>query len=141
MRMRTAMMPLLLLSAVCTGPAFANYFSDPRTGTMLNIGSAPNPTASDIQATQQDRMGFPDVRLQSLYSMQGKAAFGAHGQRLGEIVSVNPKLETVTLATRYGARLWFPAADFAVSPYGVHTDMWRLANNGRIVSTTLALNR
>ncbi|HXI99729.1 MAG TPA: hypothetical protein VNH44_00815 [Micropepsaceae bacterium] len=50
--MKTAktMMSLLLLSAVCVTPAYANWFSNSRTNTMLNIGSAPNPTPADLRA-------------------------------------------------------------------------------------------
>lgn len=41
--MRKTIVPLLLLSAVIATPAAANYFSNPRAGVNLNIGSAPNP--------------------------------------------------------------------------------------------------
>lgn len=34
---------LLPVFAVCASPAFANYFSNPRIGMNLNVGSAPNP--------------------------------------------------------------------------------------------------
>jgi outer membrane protein OmpA-like peptidoglycan-associated protein len=44
------MLALLLLSAVGITPASANYFSNPQTGTQLNIGSAPNPTPEDLRA-------------------------------------------------------------------------------------------
>jgi hypothetical protein len=44
------MMSLLLLSAVCVSPASANWFSNPRAGTNLNVGSAPNPTPADLRA-------------------------------------------------------------------------------------------
>ena len=36
-------LPLLLLSAALASPASANFFSNPRTGLNLNVGSAPNP--------------------------------------------------------------------------------------------------
>lgn len=48
--MRTTVASLLLLSAVCTIPASANYFSNPQWGTMLNVGSAPNPTPAQLRA-------------------------------------------------------------------------------------------
>jgi len=41
--MRKVIIPLLLLSAVCVTPASANWFSNPRLGFNLNVGSAPNP--------------------------------------------------------------------------------------------------
>jgi outer membrane protein OmpA-like peptidoglycan-associated protein len=47
--MRKAILPLLLLSAVCAAPASANWFSNPRLGVNLNVGSAPNPKPADLQ--------------------------------------------------------------------------------------------
>ena len=48
--MKTALLSLLLIStAVCTTPASANYFANPRLGVNLNIGSAPNPKPADIR--------------------------------------------------------------------------------------------
>ena len=48
--MRKAILPLLLLSAVCVTPASANWFSNPRLGVNLNVGSAPNPKPADLRA-------------------------------------------------------------------------------------------
>ena len=42
--MKKTIIPLLLASAVAASPAYANYFSNPRLGINLNVGSAPNPT-------------------------------------------------------------------------------------------------
>ena len=42
--MKKAIIPLLLASAVAVSPAHANWFSNPRLGINLNVGSAPNPT-------------------------------------------------------------------------------------------------
>ena len=39
MRTTNTMMSLLLLSAVFISPASANWFSNPKTGAMLNVGS------------------------------------------------------------------------------------------------------
>src|SRR5258705_8023057 len=47
--MKKILMPLLLLSAAFVTPTYANYFSNPRTGITLNVGSAPNPTPDDIR--------------------------------------------------------------------------------------------
>src|ERR1700704_1301664 len=50
MIMKTVLIPLLLMStAVCTTPAFANYFANPQLGVNLNIGSAPNPKPSNLR--------------------------------------------------------------------------------------------
>ena len=46
--MRKVIIPLLLLSAVCVTPASANWFSNPRLGVNLNVGSAPNPKPADL---------------------------------------------------------------------------------------------
>jgi outer membrane protein OmpA-like peptidoglycan-associated protein len=47
--MKKAFLSLLLLSAVIATPASANWFSNPRLGVNLNIGSAPNPKPADIR--------------------------------------------------------------------------------------------
>jgi len=54
--MNKAIVSLLLLSAVCASPASANYFSNPALGINLNIGSAPNPTPSDLRALGEARV-------------------------------------------------------------------------------------
>ena len=46
--MRKTIIPLLLVSAVCVGPAYANWFSNPRLGVNLNVGSAPNPPPTKL---------------------------------------------------------------------------------------------
>jgi hypothetical protein len=46
------MLPLLVIPAALVSTAHANWFSDPRTGVSLNIGSAPNPTSADIRANR-----------------------------------------------------------------------------------------
>jgi outer membrane protein OmpA-like peptidoglycan-associated protein len=46
--MNRTLISLLLISTVCATPAFANYFSNPRMGTSLNIGSAPNPRPKPV---------------------------------------------------------------------------------------------
>ena len=48
--MKTTIASVLLSSAACLVPAYANYFHNPRTNTNLNIGSAPNPTPADLRA-------------------------------------------------------------------------------------------
>ena len=64
--MKNTFRSLLLLSAViCVTPASANYFSNPAQGTNLNIGSAPNPTPSDLRrgaAVEERTAPYADVR-------------------------------------------------------------------------------
>ena len=49
--MKHTFLSLLLLSAaICTTPASANYFANPRLGINLNVGSAPNPTPAQLRA-------------------------------------------------------------------------------------------
>ena len=54
--MKKAILSVLLLSPVCASPASANYFSNPVTGTTLNIGSAPNPTPSQLRLLGESRI-------------------------------------------------------------------------------------
>jgi len=54
--MKKAILSVLLLSAVVASPASANYFSNPITGTTLNIGSAPNPTPSQLRLLGESRV-------------------------------------------------------------------------------------
>jgi len=53
--MNKAILSVLLLSAVCASPASANYFSNPRTGVNLNVGSAPNPTPAELRLLGESR--------------------------------------------------------------------------------------
>src|SRR5215472_1744267 len=48
--MKKIIIPLLLASAVAVSvsPANANWFSNPRLGVNLNVGSAPNPTPTQL---------------------------------------------------------------------------------------------
>jgi len=48
--MKKTIIPLLLASAVAVwvSPAHANWFSNPRLGVNLNVGSAPNPTPTQL---------------------------------------------------------------------------------------------
>jgi hypothetical protein len=124
------MMSLLLLSAVCVSPAAANWFSNPRTGTMLNIGSAPNPTPADLRRigdTSPNRMAFQDQNASfesvafvatkedgrlatnaELTRMEGKPVFGAHDVRLGMIITVNHAARLAEVQTRGGIAVAMP---------------------------------
>jgi outer membrane protein OmpA-like peptidoglycan-associated protein len=59
--MKKAILSVLLLSAVCASPASANYFSNPRTGVTLNIGSAPNPTPAELRLLGESRIVAENV--------------------------------------------------------------------------------
>ena len=63
--MKTKMtLSVLLLSAVCATPTYANYFSNPYLGINLNIGSAPSPTPSDVRENRLPKVvhaGPPDA--------------------------------------------------------------------------------
>jgi outer membrane protein OmpA-like peptidoglycan-associated protein len=51
--MKKTILSLLLLSAaIAVTPASANYFSNPRIGMNLNVGSAPNPKPADLRTTE-----------------------------------------------------------------------------------------
>lgn len=51
--MKTTLLSLLLIStAVCATPAFANYFANPQLGMNLNVGSAPNPKPADLRVIE-----------------------------------------------------------------------------------------
>jgi hypothetical protein len=55
--MRTKMtLSVLLLSAVCATPAFANYFSNQSLNINLNIGSAASPTPRDVRENRQPKV-------------------------------------------------------------------------------------
>ncbi|HEX5282206.1 MAG TPA: OmpA family protein [Micropepsaceae bacterium] len=53
--MKKAILSVLLLSAVIASPASANYFSNPQVGVNLNVGSAPNPTPSQLRLLGESR--------------------------------------------------------------------------------------
>jgi hypothetical protein len=129
--MKTAktMMSLLLLSAVCVSPASANWFSNPRAGTNLNIGSAPNPTPADLRAIgdstyasapsqlnyattntylepQHVAYAVPQTihtaRRADLAKMEGRMLYGAHGERLGSILAVDRSTRMAEVQTPGG---------------------------------------
>jgi hypothetical protein len=160
-KMKTAktMMSLLLLSAVCVSPASANWFSNPRTGTMLNIGSAPNPTPADLRrigdSQFSNRTGFaaPQERFvepvayhvdtnAELTRMEGKTLFGAHGARLGSIITVNHADRLAEVQTPGGIAVAMPVGllmdkgNRVVSPTISPLDMMAMAKTqtGRTVA-------
>jgi hypothetical protein len=85
---------LLLLSAVVAAPASANYFSNPKTNTQLNIGSAKSPTPEMLRAggthlaatgpvmgsAEDQDLADEGLPQQSAYSGHGQQAFIQHAQ-------------------------------------------------------------
>ncbi|HEY4264196.1 MAG TPA: hypothetical protein VGM72_02680 [Micropepsaceae bacterium] len=130
--MKTAktLMSLLLLSTVSVAPAYANWFSNPRTNTMMNIGSAPNPTPADLRSIGDstavalngnagsrepvERVAYVAadrshaVRREQLTRLEGKAVFGAHGVRLGSILTVNLAARMAEVQTPSGIAVAMP---------------------------------
>src|SRR5258706_2336936 len=140
MRTPNTMMSLLLLSAVFIPPASANWFSNPRAGTNLNIGSAPNPTPADLRAigdakfaaateahsapaqvayiqptqvayVQTTQVAYvPTMNTAQLTRLEGRPVSGAHGERLGYILAVDQGARSVELQTPKGIAVAMPAS-------------------------------
>ena len=126
------MASLLLLSAVAVSPAYANWFSNPHTGTMLNIGSAPNPTPADLRRIGDSQYAPTPVAFQSeiiqptfapvayvthdehaissaaMYRMEGKTVLGTKGMRLGYILAVDHGSKMAELQTPSGIGVAMP---------------------------------
>src|SRR5947207_5137174 len=130
MRKSNTMMSLLLLSAVFITPASANWFSNPHTNTMLNIGSAPNPTPADLRAigdaklamATEPRSDYTEVayvqttnsvqtmNTAQLSGMEGRTVWGSHGERLGFILTVDQGKHLAELQTPKGIAVAMPAS-------------------------------
>ena len=130
MRTTNMMMSLLLLSAVFTMPASANWFSNPHSNTTLNIGSAPNPTPADLRAIGDSKFAVAQTTEPRLVAMQtqatiapvqtmstvdlsmldGRPVSGSHGERLGYILAVDQNTRMIELQTPRGIAVAMPAA-------------------------------
>ena len=129
MRTPNRMMVLLLLSAVFITPASANWFSNPKTNTMLNVGSAPNPTPADLRAIGDSKVAvayttepsFVATQTQTIAPMQmmsaveltrleGRPVSGSHGERLGYILAVDQDRQMIELQTARGIAVAMPAS-------------------------------
>ncbi len=132
MRTSKTMMSLLLLSAVFITPASANWFSNPRMGTNLNVGSAPNPTPADLRAigngkltvayATEPRSDYTEVayvqttnsvqtmNTAQLSGMEGRTVWGSHGERLGFILTVDQGKRLAELQTPKGIAVAMPAS-------------------------------
>ena len=74
--MKKAILSFLLLSAaIAVTPASANYFSNPRLGMNLNIGSAPNPTPAKLhrRALVEEQTQHPQTTEADLQSPSASA--------------------------------------------------------------------
>src|SRR5258705_7628256 len=129
MRTPNTMMSLLFLSAVVITPASANCFSNPRTGTNLNIGSAPNPTPADLRAIGDGKFAVAyttpthvayvqptqveyvqTMNSAELTRMEGRQVWGSHGERLGYILAVDHGPKLIELQTPKGIAVAMPAS-------------------------------
>ena len=131
MRTPNTMMSLLLLSAVVITPASANWFSNPRTNTMLNIGSAPNPTPADLRAVGDAKVAvayateprlvatrttivMPEIvqtmNTAALTRMEGRQVWGSHGERLGYVLAVDEGSKLIELQTPKEIAVAMPAS-------------------------------
>jgi hypothetical protein len=129
MRTTNTMMSLLLLSAGFISPASANWFSNPKTGTMLNVGSAANPTPADLRAIGDSKVAvayaaeprFVAAQTQTiahietmstvdLAGLEGRPVSGSHGERLGYILAVDQDTQMIELQTARGIAVAMPAS-------------------------------
>ena len=53
-----ALISVLVMSAACATPAFANSFTNPKLNVMSNVGSAPNPTPRDLREHNMPLMSY-----------------------------------------------------------------------------------
>jgi len=97
--MKTKQLLLLLpIVAFCSTPGYANYFSNPRLGTNLNIGSAPNPKPADL------REAFTYKETTTTYAAQPAEAPPAIA------MVVEPQVQTIASPPAYLAPLPAPQA-------------------------------
>jgi hypothetical protein len=128
-------MSLLLLSTLSVTPAFANYFANPRTNTMLNIGSAPSPTPQTLRAIGDssyapsapyygeparplsfdarppvgaEPVAFTPVGMRAI-DVEYKPVFGVRGERLGTVIAFNEKTQQAELQLSTGVAISMPA--------------------------------
>jgi len=139
------MMSVLLMSVAMAAPASANWFSRPAIGINLNIGSAPNPTPYDLRYAEGYYVGRPlveNVSLDTLRAMDGKTVYGANGEILGSILTVDEMagLADVQLPTgvavAVAANRLVNERDRVVAPRISQTDILAMAQTqtGRIVA-------
>jgi hypothetical protein len=152
---KTTIMSLLLLSTLSVTPAFANYFANPRTNTMLNVGSAPSPTPQTLRAIGDSNyapsapyygeparplssnaspapfvaepVAFMPVRMKAI-DVEYKHVFGVRGERLGTVIAFNEKTQQAELQLSTGVAISMPATLITES------------RNGRLMAATVSHN-
>jgi len=135
MKTSKKMMSLLLLSALCITPAYANWFHNPVTNVSRNIGSAPNPTPQDLRAlyghgpmvtampSRPHAVPYGEGYLNRGYdlsSLEGRTVFGPErtvipayvklSERLGYILAVDQEAKLAELQTPAGIAVTVPVA-------------------------------
>src|SRR5215831_7284930 len=142
---KTTLLSLLLLSTVAVTPAFANWFSNPRTNTMLNVGSAPSPTpedlrligdspyapsgpyirgprplASEVAPVARAPAYVAPARVAVIPRMMAldveyKPVIGVGGQQLGTIIAFDESMQQAELQLSTGVAIAMPASLIVMS--------------------------
>ena len=171
MRTPNTAMSLLLLSAVIITPASANWFNNPKTGTMLNVGSAPNPTPADLRTIGDSTVAVatkahaaptqvayiqptqvvyvPTMNTAHLTQMEGRQVWGSHGEKLGYILAVDQDTQMIELQTARGIAVAMPATQLiekhgrVIAPTTSRADVMAMAKTqtGRTVAINIDRRR
>ena len=97
MKTRQILTSLLLASAVCATPAYANHFSKPQTNISVNVGSAMSPTPEELRI-----IGDSDWDSH-LSDLNGKEVYGKYREYLGYVLTVDEDNRLAELQTPTGA--------------------------------------
>src|SRR5207253_1296571 len=117
-------------------PASANWFSNPRTNTMLNVGSAPSPTPDQLRAIGDSAYApsgpyyreparpysfdtgpvtvapapvvFMPVRMTAM-DVEYKPVFGVRGEQLGSVIAFDENAQLAELQLSTGVAISMPA--------------------------------
>jgi len=152
--MNKTLVSLLLLSTVAVTPAFANWFSNPRTNTMLNVGSAPSPTPEQLRAIGDSPyppsgpyygparplssnaapvtiapapVAFMPVGMRAI-DVEYKPVFGVHGEALGSVIAFDENTQLAELQLSTGVAVSMPATLIVQG------------TNGRLMAPTVSHN-
>ncbi len=153
--MNKTIMSLLLLSTVAVTPAFANWFSNPRTNTMLNVGSAPSPTPEQLRAIGDSPyppsgpyyraparpysfdtgpatvapapVAFVPAGMRAT-DVEYKPVFGVHGEQLGSVIAFDENAQLAELQLSTGVAISMPAT------------LIMQGTNGRLMAPTVSHN-
>src|SRR5215472_11641942 len=97
-----------LLAAACASPAAANYFSNPATNRMLNVGSAPSPTPDQLRLIGDSYLVGPRAELSD---MVGKNVYGKNREFLGTIRAVDEAGQMADMQLPTGVVITIATAD------------------------------